>query len=88
MGQKNDFQPILLRGQDDYEKTKNRWDILKEFFKSRNIECKEIMSQKGNILTKIICLIYLLDYSSIYLAVKLGTDPTPVDANEFIKQRL
>ena len=85
---KNDFQPILLRGQDDYEKTKDRWDILKEFFKSRDIECKEIMSQEGNILTKIICLIYLLDYSSIYLAVKLGTDPTPVDAIEFIKQRL
>jgi len=85
---KNDFQPILLRGQDDYEKTKDRWNILKEFFKFRNIEYKEILSQEGNILTKIICLIYLLDYSSIYLAVKLGIDPTPVDAIEFIKQKL
>lgn len=85
---KNDFQPILLRGQDDYEKTKERWDILKKFFKSRSIEYKEILSQEGNILTKTICLIYLLDYSSIYLAVKLGIDPTPVDAIEFIKQRL
>ena len=85
---KNDFQPILLRGQDDYEKTKERWEILKEFFKSKNIRYKEIMSQNGNILTKIICLIYLLDYSSIYLAVKFGIDPTPVDAIEFIKKRL
>ena len=85
---KNDFQPILLRGQDDQITTKERWEILKEFFKSKNIECKEIMSEEGNILTKIICLIYLLDYSSIFLAVKLEVDPTPVDAIDFIKHRL
>ncbi|MEM2160084.1 MAG: SIS domain-containing protein [Candidatus Nitrosotenuis sp.] len=85
---KNDFQPILLRGRDDYETTKERWEILKEFFKTRKIEYKEIMSQDGNILTKIICLVYLLDYSSIYLAVKLGIDPTPVDAINFVKNRL
>lgn len=85
---KNNFQPILLRGQDDYETTKERWEILKEFFKSKNIKYKEIMSQNGNILTKIICLIYLLDYSSIYLAVKLGIDPTPVDAIDYIKKNI
>jgi len=85
---KNDFQPILLRGRDDYETTKERWEILKEFFKTRKIEYKEIMSEDGNILTKIICLVYLLDYSSIYLAVKLEIDPTPVDAINFVKNRL
>lgn len=85
---KNNFQPILLRGKDDYKTTKERWEILKEFFQSKKIEYKEIMSQDGNILTKIICLIYLLDYSSIYLAVKLGIDPTPVDAINFVKNRL
>ena len=84
---KNDFQPILLRGFNDLETTKERWSILKEFFKSKNIECKEIMSEKGNILTKIICLIYLLDYSTIFHAVKLGIDPTPVDAIDFVKHR-
>ena len=81
----NNFQPILIRGQEDYKKTKERWEILKEFFIEKNIEYKEIVSEEGNILTKIICLIYLLDYASIYLAVKLKTDPTPVDAIEYIK---
>jgi len=85
---KNNFQPILLRGQDDYPTTKERWEILKEFFKSKNIEYKEIMSESGNILTKIICMIYLLDFSSIYLAVKLGIDPTPIFAINFVKDRL
>ncbi len=87
-GTRNNFQPILLRGQDDYTTTKERWEILKEFFESQNIEYKEIISENGNILTKIICLIYLLDYSSIFLAVKLGVDPTPVDPINFVKERL
>ncbi|BDQ31799.1 SIS domain-containing protein [Nitrosopumilus zosterae] len=87
-GTKNNFQPILLRGQDDYTTTKERWEILKEFFESQNIEYKEVISENGNILTKIICLIYLLDYSSIFLAVKLGVDPTPVVPINFVKERL
>jgi glucose/mannose-6-phosphate isomerase len=84
---KNDFQPILIRGQNDFEKTKERWNILKEYFNERKIDYKEIISENGSILTKIICLIYLLDYASIYLAIKLKTDPTPVSAIEYIKKK-
>ena len=82
------FQPILLRGSEDGKTTKERWKIIKEFFKSKNIEYKEIISEDGNILTKIICLIYLFDYSSIFFAVKLKIDPSPVVAIDFIKKRL
>ncbi len=85
---KCNFQPILLQGKDDVKTTKERWGILKEFFKSKNIEYKEIMSEEGNILTKIICLIYLLDYSSIFVAIKLEVDPSPVTSIDFIKKRL
>jgi len=85
---KNNFQPILIRGLDDFEKTKERWEILKKFFDKQKIEYLEILSEDGNILTKIICLIYLLDYASIYLSVKLETNPTPVHAIEFIKKNL
>jgi glucose/mannose-6-phosphate isomerase len=84
----SNFQPILIRGKDDFEKTKERWEILKEFFNEQKINYKEITSEDGNILTKIICLIYLLDYASIYLSVKLETDPTPVNAIEYIKKKL
>ena len=85
---KSKFQPILLQGKDDVKTTKERWTILKEFFKSKNIDYKEIISEEGNILTKIICLIYVLDYSSIFLAIKLKVDPSPVMAIDFIKKRL
>jgi len=82
------INPILLEGVDDYEKTKERWNILKEFFDESNIKYREIFSIRGNILSKLINLIYVLDYSSIYLAVKNKTDPTPVPSIDFIKKRL
>jgi glucose/mannose-6-phosphate isomerase len=82
------MQPILIRGHDDYFKTIERWKILKEFLNSKQIECKEVYSVKGDIISKIINLIYLLDYTSIYHSVISGIDPSPVTAIDFIKERL
>jgi glucose/mannose-6-phosphate isomerase len=80
--------PILLQGHDDNTKTKERWEIFKTFFDSNKINYKEIVSIKGDILSKLIHLMYLLDYTSIYKAVLSETDPTPVKSIDFIKSRL
>ena len=84
----SNVQPILIRGHDDYIKTIERWDILKEFFRDRKIEFFEIKSVDGNILSKIVNLVYLLDYASIYHAVLKKIDPSPVNAIDFVKARL
>jgi glucose/mannose-6-phosphate isomerase len=84
----NNFKPILLQGVNDYIKTKERWDIIKEYFKTKNIDFEEVYSVEGNIISKLVCLIYLLDYTSIYLAVLSKIDPSPVNAIDFIKSRL
>ena len=81
-------QPILLQGQDDYIKTKERFQIIKEFFIKSNIDFKEINSVSGNILTKTVCLMYTLDYVSIYRAVLSKIDPSPVLPIEYIKRKL
>ena len=85
---KSNIQPILIQGSDDYFKTKERWELLKEFFNSKQIDYKEIFSVSGNIISKITNLIYLLDYASIYHSVISGIDPSPVSAVDFIKERL
>ena len=82
------IQPILLRGYDDYIKTSERFEIIKEFFIQNNIEFKEINSVSGNILTKLITLTYLLDYASIYRAILSEIDPTPVSSINFIKSKI
>ena len=84
----SNVQPILIEGIDDYVKTKERWDILKEYFNGKKIEYKEIHSVKGDILSKIMNLNYLLDYSSLYHAILCKIDPTPVDAIDFVKKRI
>ena len=84
----SNMQPILIQGYDDYVKTKERWRILKEFFNLKQIEYKEVSSVKGSIISKIINLIYLFDYTSIYHSVIAGIDPSPVTAIDFIKERL
>ncbi|MCH7676246.1 DUF86 domain-containing protein [candidate division KSB1 bacterium] len=82
------IQPILLQGKDDFVKTKERWKILKEFFNSNDIEYKEVFSASGDILTKLINLIYFFDFTSIYRAVLSEIDPSPIKSINFIKKRL
>ena len=84
----SNVQPILIRGIDDHIKTKERYEILKEFFESKNIAYKEIFSSKGDILTKIMNLIYIFDYCSIYKAVLSGFDPSPIHPIDFVKSKL
>jgi len=81
-------QPILLEGMDDYIKTKEIWKILKEYFEAKNIQYKQIFSGKGSILTKLVRLIYLLDYSTIYKAVLSEIDPTPINSIDYVKSNL
>ena len=80
--------PILIEGIDDHDKTTERWGILRRFFDDKKVEYKEIQSVKGNILSKLINLTYLLDYASIYLAVINEVDPTPVESIDWIKEKL
>jgi glucose/mannose-6-phosphate isomerase len=81
-------QPILLEGTDDYIKTKERFSIVEKYFKENKIDFQIINSVDGNILTKIISLIYLFDYVSIYKAIMLQTDPTPVNSIDYIKNKI
>jgi glucose/mannose-6-phosphate isomerase len=83
---KSNVEPILLLGQDDHYKTKERWQILKKYFKENEIDFEEIISLNGNIITKLINLIYLLDYATIYLAVFSNIDPTPIKSIDYIKK--
>lgn len=81
-------KPILLQGKDDYIKTKELWKVIKEYFVKNKIDYKEVYSVNGSILSKIVNLVYLLDYATIYRAVMSKVDPTPVKSIDFIKSRL
>jgi len=80
--------PILIEGNDDHIKTKERWKILKDYFEINKIDYREVFSGNGGILSKLIKLVYLLDYATIYLAITTRSDPSPVRSIDFVKYRL
>jgi len=84
----SEVQPILIRGKDDYIKTKERWGIIKKIFEEKKIDYREVPSVNGSILSKLINLIYLLDYTTIYRAVLSKIDPSPIRSIDFIKENL
>jgi glucose/mannose-6-phosphate isomerase len=83
---KDKVQPILLEGADDYIKTKQRWEIIKKYFQINKIEYREVHTVKGSIISKLINLIYTLDYSTIYLSALSKIDPSPTKSIDFIKK--
>jgi glucose/mannose-6-phosphate isomerase len=85
---KSEIIPIIIRGTDDFEKTKNLQFHLESFFKKHQIDYHVIDSKSGSILTKLVCLIYLFDYSSIYASVLCGIDPSPVKSIDYFKEKL
>ena len=85
---KSNIKPIMIRGVDDHFATKQKYQILSEYFNENGIEFKEIFSVEGNILSKIINLIYILDYVSIYKSILEGIDPTPVKSIDYVKNKI
>ncbi len=84
----SDVKPILIRGNEDYIKTKERWEIVKKYFKENKIDFWEVNSIEGDVLSKIINLVYLLDFATIYKAVLNEIDPFPIKPIDYIKENL
>ena len=82
------MNPIFIQGNDDHIKTKERWSILKDFFHEKKIEYNQVTTIDGGILSKLVCLIYQLDYASLYRAILKNVDPGPVEPIDYIKNRL
>ena len=85
---KSNVKPILIQGHGDYIKTKERWIILKNFFKKNDIDYWNVSSIEGDVLSIIINLIYLLDFTTIYKAIINKTDPHPVKSIDYVKKHL
>jgi len=80
-------KPILFRHHNENNRIQETWEIMKEFFNEKEIAYKEIFPSQGNWLSQIVGLIYLLDYSTIYYAIRCGINPSPIISAEFVKSR-
>lgn len=82
------FASIFLRDKQDHPQVKKRIEISKEILEKEGIKVKEVYSQGTSLLARTFSLIYLGDFTSLYLAILNGEDPTPVKRIDYLKKRL
>ena len=66
----------------------NRYQVTSELLEQNGINHQIIDSQGGSELSQMMSLIFLGDWVSYYLAILYEIDPTPVEAIDYLKQRL
>jgi glucose/mannose-6-phosphate isomerase len=82
------FLVIMLRDKCAHPRVNIRMDITKDLIKKEGVEVAEVWSQGEDLLGRMLSLIYIGDFVSLYLAILYGIDPTPVDRVTFLKNKL
>lgn len=82
------FHIIILKDKDDHPRIKKRMAITADLLKDKGAEVITLDLVGENILTKIFSSLLLADWTSYYLALEYGVDPTPVKMVEDFKERM
>ena len=84
----NKITSIVLRDENESQEQIGRFESLNTLLIKMNIKPLEVHTKGKTQLGKIINLIYLLDYISLYLAILKEIDPTPTPHIDEVKNRL
>ncbi len=82
-----DVTCIFLRQPDEPDAIARRIDYMAEIY-GRHARVEEITAHGQSHLARMLCMVYLGDWVSVYLALRRDVDPTPVSLIEALKQRL
>ncbi|MBI4091935.1 MAG: bifunctional phosphoglucose/phosphomannose isomerase [Candidatus Levybacteria bacterium] len=82
------FFIIMLKDSDDDPRNLKRYEATQKLLQEKGIE-SEIVEMYGNdVFSKMFSSLNLADWTSYYLALEYGQDPTPVDMVESLKKIL
>lgn len=79
---------VMLRDRAAHSQTQHRMDITAELIEKHTSGIAQVHSQGESLLARILSLIAVGDWTSFYLAVLYGQDPTPVVRIQELKRRL
>ncbi|REE98443.1 SIS domain-containing protein [Thermomonospora umbrina] len=79
---------VVLRDTDEHPQVRKRREVSVELASARGVAVTEIAAEDGHPLERIAGLIAMADYVTVYLAIALGVDPTPVTAIQELKARI
>ncbi|WP_067804027.1 bifunctional phosphoglucose/phosphomannose isomerase [Actinomadura formosensis] len=79
---------VLMRDVEEHPRVRRRCEASAGMARGRGVAVTEIQAEGEHPLERIATLIALADYVTVYLAIALGVDPTPVPAIEELKARI
>ncbi|MCR4400567.1 MAG: bifunctional phosphoglucose/phosphomannose isomerase [Syntrophomonadaceae bacterium] len=79
---------VILRDRDDHERVVKRMAITADVVGRRAASISEVHSSGEGLLARLFSLMYVGDYTSTYLALEYGINPTPVQAIDELKARM
>lgn len=82
------FVVIILRDSQEHPQVKKRMQITTDIIEKEGAKVIQIYSRGKGLLARIFSVIYIGDFTSFYLALLYGIDPTPVDRITYLKKRL
>ena len=79
---------IFLRDTKDHPQVKKRFDLTREVIESKAGVVREIQSEGKSRLASVLSLVYMGDFTSLYMAYLNRLDPTPVEVIDAFKSKL
>ena len=79
---------VFLRDRGDHLQVQRRFDLTRELIDGKAGALLEIWSEGESLLARIMSIVYLGDFVSLYLAYMNNVDPSPVQAIDYLKRKL
>jgi glucose/mannose-6-phosphate isomerase len=77
---------IFVQWKYDSKLVQQRFAKLQDFFSQIGQRYLRLISEEKSMLGAILCSIYILDYSTVYVAISNGIDPSPTPAIDILKK--
>jgi glucose/mannose-6-phosphate isomerase len=79
---------VFLRDKADHPQTQRRFDLTKGLIGKKAGSLHEVWSEGESLLARVLSVVYLGDFVSLYLAYLNNIDPTPVAVIDYLKTNL
>jgi glucose/mannose-6-phosphate isomerase len=79
---------VIIRDTEEHPQVTRRREVSTELADERGVPVTQLTAQGEHPLERLAGLIAHVDYASVYLALALGADPTPVPAVQELKVRI
>ena len=82
------YHMVIFGSDSDHPRTKKRFEICKKLVKSKGVTVTQMNFSGNSLLKQMFTAIHMGDWTSYYMAVYKGVDPSPVEIIENLKKEL